>query len=303
MACQSFSTNNSNSRRHMATFESAGCQVSAGWHKVAGMTDKNMAGFLPANPKNTATFLDQTRYSLRRNAAEIAGASSPHDGERFYRATGVCRISATTWRESGTDFNKAPVNPLESDTGPVSRILYGVAAASDHSSGPSITEWLKRPTRRLDAPSRHVPAKASSLPIWSCSVWGLPCPEHYCPGGALLPHLFTLTPASRPGRYAFCCAFRLPILTPASRTLSGTLLCGVRTFLHLLAKTAITQPNINYQYYRCWASGCDSILSMNRALQLGLLLLPLLLLENRDPSRPYSEMCSKTVRRQKGGSG
>jgi hypothetical protein len=32
-----------------------------------------------------------------------------------------------------------------------------------------------------------------SLPIWSCSVWGLPCPPHYCGGGALLPHLFTLT--------------------------------------------------------------------------------------------------------------
>ena len=32
------------------------------------------------------------------------------------------------------------------------------------------------------------------LPIWSCSVWGLPCPLHYCRGGALLPHLFTLTP-------------------------------------------------------------------------------------------------------------
>ena len=32
------------------------------------------------------------------------------------------------------------------------------------------------------------------LPIWSCSVWGLPCPRHYCRGGALLPHLFTLTP-------------------------------------------------------------------------------------------------------------
>ena len=24
-------------------------------------------------------------------------------------------------------------------------------------------------------------------------MWGLPCPVHYCPGGALLPHLFTLT--------------------------------------------------------------------------------------------------------------
>ena len=31
------------------------------------------------------------------------------------------------------------------------------------------------------------------LPIWSCSVCGLPCPLHYCRGGALLPHLFTLT--------------------------------------------------------------------------------------------------------------
>ena len=37
------------------------------------------------------------------------------------------------------------------------------------------------------------------LPIWSCSVWGLPCPRHYCRGGALLPHLFTLTPASLQG--------------------------------------------------------------------------------------------------------
>ncbi len=47
-----------------------------------------------------------------------------------------------------------------------------------------------------------------SLPIWSCSVWGLPCPPHYCVGGALLPHLFTLTWALRPGRYVFCGTFR-----------------------------------------------------------------------------------------------
>ena len=96
------------------------------------------------------------------------------------------------------------------------------------------------------------------LPIWSCSVWGLPCPRHYCRGGALLPHLFTLTPpilvrrlrAARvenepewAGRYVFCGTFRrvtaFPRLAkaarrgapPPSRTLSGTLLCGVRTFL------------------------------------------------------------------------
>ena len=32
-----------------------------------------------------------------------------------------------------------------------------------------------------------------SLPIWSCSVWGLPCLKPYGLSGALLPHLFTLT--------------------------------------------------------------------------------------------------------------
>ena len=71
------------------------------------------------------------------------------------------------------------------------------------------------------------------LPIWSCSVWGLPCPLHYCRGGALLPHLFTLTPRIRrcTRRYVFCGTSRQPTLKSASRTLSGTLLCGVRTFL------------------------------------------------------------------------
>src|SRR5436853_4169360 len=88
-------------------------------------------------------------------------------------------------------------------------------------------------------------ASGESFPIWSCSVWGLPCPEHYCPGGALLPHLFTLTLALRPGRYILCCAFRLAGLNPPSRTLSGTLLYGVRTFLSLLAKTAIVRSSIN----------------------------------------------------------
>jgi hypothetical protein len=122
--------------------------------------------------------------------------------------------------------------------GPVSRILSaGLLRQDGHSSGPSITARLKRPTRRL---WRTEPARASgeafqlnpgSLPIWSCSVWGLPCPSHYCDSGALLPHLFTLTSTLPPGRYVFCGTFRQPGLNPASRTLSGTLLCGVRTFL------------------------------------------------------------------------
>ena len=62
-------------------------------------------------------------------------------------------------------------------------------------------------------------------------MWGLPCPPHCCGSGALLPHLFTLTRTSRARRYIFCGTFRRTGLNPASRTLSGTLLCGVRTFL------------------------------------------------------------------------
>jgi hypothetical protein len=107
----------------------------------------------------------------------------------------------------------------------------------------------------LSAPGRHRARTLlrirASLPIWSCSVWGLPCRRHYCRRGALLPHLFTLTIAwsspldqvrryrwkacskgcSMQWRYVFCGTSRPRALTPASRTLSGTLPCGVRTFL------------------------------------------------------------------------
>jgi len=78
---------------------------------------------------------------------------------------------------------------------------------------------------------------AAFLPIWSCSVWGLPCPRHYCRGGALLPHLFTLTSALPPRRYILCGTFRPSGLNLTSRTLSGTLPCGVRTFLSSRPKT------------------------------------------------------------------
>ena len=123
--------------------------------------------------------------------------------------------------------------------GPVSRILSAARRLQDgHSSGPRITARLWRPTRRFDAPSGHVSTAEATdfLPIWSCSVWGLPCPRHCWRGGALLPHLFTLTSSSRLRRYVFCGTFRLAALGPLSRTLSGTLLCGVRTFLFSVPK-------------------------------------------------------------------
>jgi len=68
------------------------------------------------------------------------------------------------------------------------------------------------------------------LPIWSCSVWGLPCRLRYRRRGALLPHLFTLTPASRGGLFSVALSVTTG-LNPHPLALPGTLLCGVRTFL------------------------------------------------------------------------
>ena len=34
--------------------------------------------------------------------------------------------------------------------------------------------------------------------VWPCTRWGLPCPACHQTGGALLPHLFTLTPKPGP---------------------------------------------------------------------------------------------------------
>jgi hypothetical protein len=79
----------------------------------------------------------------------------------------------------------------------------------DHSSRRPVTEPLQQPTRKFRLLEFPPPEPftlthragtrcrrreaCNSLPIWSCSVWGLPCGGHYCPSGALLPHLFTLT--------------------------------------------------------------------------------------------------------------
>jgi len=87
---------------------------------------------------------------------------------------------------------------------------------------------------RASTPKSLEEERLMSLPIWSCSVWGLPCRPTYAGRGALLPHPFTLTfpsLARRAWRFAFCCTGRPAAFGRQSRTLSGTLPFGVRTFL------------------------------------------------------------------------
>ncbi len=117
---------------------------------------------------------------------------------------------------------------------------YGMAQATyPQVSVKAPSSWARR------AVTRWPPAwlRPDSLPIWSCSVWGLPCRDCYQPRGGLLPRRFTLTfvlLAQPAWRFVFCCTGRPAGLRRPSRTLSGTLPCGVRTFLPL--RTGLRRP-------------------------------------------------------------
>ena len=65
----------------------------------------------------------------------------------------------------------------------------------------------KQPTRT--SVQDHLLHKATRVPTWSCSGWGLPCPFCCQFGGALLPHLFTLPayPFLESGGLFFCGTF------------------------------------------------------------------------------------------------
>src|ERR1700761_8396146 len=104
--------------------------------------------------------------------------------------------------------------PLQkSQNGKVQAARKPNSVLGDHSSRRRITTPLQQPTRkfrpwafthplRLNATGRCAPPpeekRTDSLPIWSCSVWGLPCRSHCCGRGGLLPHPFTLTPWREP---------------------------------------------------------------------------------------------------------
>jgi hypothetical protein len=174
----------------------------------------------------------------------------------------IARLTRTSVLEYGSLARKWPapagIHPAGAVIGFGKRTCKPNSVVCGHSSRRRVAaDAHQRPTRRFQSCLSHFAAsgrcraaarlrQSASLPIWSCSVWGLPCLRHYCRSGALLPHLFTLTarslvPESGPGaprlstkperRYVLCGTGRPRALTPASRTLSGTLPCGVRTFL------------------------------------------------------------------------
>ena len=87
------------------------------------------------------------------------------------------------------------------------------AEGDDHSSSAGCCQPPQATYPDISAGS-HQP-HAACVPTWSCSGWGLPCPACYQPGGALLPHLFTLTsPGRNPAGGLFSAALSLGLPPP-----------------------------------------------------------------------------------------
>ena len=90
----------------------------------------------------------------------------------------------------------------EGCSGPVSRILCRLArrrlAQRDGSRAAIIPLGPRSLAASSNLPGGFGRAVLERLPIWSCSVRGFACHVRYRPRGALLPHLFTLTPSARP---------------------------------------------------------------------------------------------------------
>jgi len=107
------------------------------------------------------------------------------------------------------------------------------SVVGNHSSGITVTSILKRPTRRHRGP-RH------SLPIWSCSRWGLPCHKLLPVARCALTAPFHPYLLSR--RFIFCCTFRR--LTPPRNYLAP---CPVEPGLSSLppyGESAIAWPTL-----------------------------------------------------------
>jgi hypothetical protein len=138
------------------------------------------------------------------------------------------------------DTSNNPGVPNNSAEGPVSRILFyaviPLGAALPRTLVSDLPGGFGTCSSRLGASGRYAapPGSQRQLP----SLFGLaPCgvyPASAVTVGAVRSYrTFSPLPEFReePRRYLLCGTCRLAAFTPRSRTLSGTLPCGVRTFL------------------------------------------------------------------------
>ena len=119
--------------------------------------------------------------------------------------------------------------------------MHRCSAPATYPEVSAVSELALSHVTRVGAPGRHASA-AERAGLRISSLFGLaPCGVYPAPdvtAGAVRSYrTFSPLPTSlaRRRRYLLCGTSRLAALTPRSRTLSGTLPCGVRTFLSRLS--------------------------------------------------------------------
>jgi len=145
-------------------------------------------------------------------------------------------LPVMAWRASKRAEQDVPQKKKKSADKPGSVV-------DNHSSGPHVAVWLKRPTRGRRGP-RHGP------PIRSCSRWGLPCRSV---AGLAVRSYRTVSPLPDPAApdvpcdtwrrwpSAVCSLLHFPSAR-AAQALPGTLPCGARTFLGARMNVAVVWP-------------------------------------------------------------
>ncbi len=119
---------------------------------------------------------------------------------------------------------------------------------------PTVSSTLPAPFPSREPADHGRPAEAGPRAACACTRWGLPCPVCHQPGGALLPHLFTLTAGNR-RRCIFCGTIpdpatgaggRYPPPCPVVFGLSSVPQAGRRSPVHDVSidRSARTRPHI-----------------------------------------------------------
>jgi len=106
------------------------------------------------------------------------------------------------------------------------------SVVDSHSSRRNVTVTLKQPTRRHCGPQH-------SLPIWSCSRWGLPCRSV---AGLAVRSYRTISPLPASRRTAGGIFLLHFPSARAAQALPGTVPCGARTFLGIVSNDATVWP-------------------------------------------------------------
>ena len=106
------------------------------------------------------------------------------------------------------------------------------SVVDSHSSRRNVTVTLKQPTRRHCGPQH-------SLPIWSCSRWGLPCRSV---AGLAVRSYRTISPLPASRRTAGGIFLLHFPSARAAQALPGTVPCGARTFLGIVSDDATVWP-------------------------------------------------------------